>query len=243
MARASSALLGVGYTDPTEVPLPALGKAFVVVSSSRKTRWTRIKLFLVRCKFLAATLHRPLPAGRTLRRAISRGTSALGRHSNPGGKCRSEQSCSAGARPFREGAGRAKLFVGLHRSWVRASLASQWEGLLPAVHPRGGTEHPTQGVRQGKEAKRGPPPRFSLRWVNQGTVAGGGEGSGGTLRSGAERKGLQHLSEERRAGRGSSATQRKTPKHVPPLWIFNYLSRGTSLESATPNLIIPAGGW
>lgn len=173
-----------GYTDPTEVPLPALGKTFLVFSSSRKTRRTRINLFSVRCELLATTPYRPLPAGRTLRRAISRGTSALGRHSVRGGKCRSEQSCSAGARPFRAGAGRAKLFLGLHQSWGRASLAPRWEGPLPAPHPRGGTEHPTRGARQGKEEKGEPPPRLASRWVNQGTTAGGEEGSGGTLRSG-----------------------------------------------------------
>lgn len=45
--------------------------------------------------------------------------------------------------------------------------------------------------------------------MNQGTAAGGGEGSGGTLRSGLNGK---------------------PPKHVPPLWILNCPSRGTSLK-------------
>lgn len=45
--------------------------------------------------------------------------------------------------------------------------------------------------------------------MNQGPAAGGGEGSGGTLRSGLNGK---------------------PPKHVPPLWILNCPSRGTSLK-------------
>lgn len=139
MARVSSALLGVGYTDRTEFPLPALGKALLVFSSSRKTRRTRINLFSVRCEFLATTPYRPLPAGRTLRRAISRGTSALGRHSVRGRKCRSEQSCSAERDPSERGRpepssfsgctgpeeGRASLSGGKDRCQLRTPGAGQ----------------------------------------------------------------------------------------------------------------------